>query len=107
MTALKGLVGGLTWVVLFGAAFGEPPSTISLLIVDGMNNHHWPRATKILKEILGGIGQFRANVSTTPAAHAPKEAWAKWQPDFAKCNVVLSNFNGGHTAKDLHWPRET
>ena len=25
---------------------------IRLLIVDGKNNHDWPRATKILKEIL-------------------------------------------------------
>ena len=59
----------------------EPPK-LSLLIVDGMNNHDWPRATKILKEILEGSGQFKVEVSTSPSADASKEAWDKWRPDF-------------------------
>ena len=88
------------------AADPAPPPKLSLLIVDGMNNHDWPRATRILKEILEDSGLFAVDVSTSPPANAPKEAWSKWRPQFAKYRVVLCNFNGGHTAKGVHWPRE-
>jgi uncharacterized protein len=84
---------------------GERPK-ISLLIVDGMNNHDWLRATKILREILEGSGRFRVDVFTSPTANATKEAWDTWRPDFKKYDVVLSNFNGGHTAKGVHWPKD-
>ena len=53
---LRLYVIGLT-VMLGAAAVAAdplPPPRISLLIVDGMNNHDWPRATRILKEILEG-----------------------------------------------------
>ena len=79
-------------------------SRLSLLIVDGMNNHDWPRATKILSGFLERSGRFRVEVSTSPAANAPKEAWDRWRPDFAKYDVVLSNFNGGHKPTSRHWP---
>jgi len=79
-------------------------SKLSLLIVDGKNNHDWPRATKILSGFLESSGQFKVEVSTSPAADAPKEAWDGWQPGFAKYDVVLSNFNGGHKPTSLHWP---
>lgn len=79
---------------------------IRLLIVDGQNNHDWQRATKILREILEHSGLFAVDVSTSPAADAPKMAWEKWQPDFAKYAVVVSNFNGGHLPTSVHWPRE-
>ena len=46
------------------------------------------------------------DVSTSPAADAPKEAWDQWRPEFAKYDVVLSNFNGGHKPTSLHWPRK-
>lgn len=88
------------------AAGPAPPRTLSVLIVDGMNNHDWPRATGILKEILEGSGRFTVDVSTSPAADAPKEAWDRWRPELVEYDVVLSNFNGGHTAKGVHWPRE-
>ncbi|NLX99578.1 MAG: ThuA domain-containing protein [Rhodopirellula sp.] len=77
----------------------------SLLIVDGMNNHDWPRATGILREILEGSGRFTVEVSSSPPADAPKSKWDQWRPDFAKYDVVLSNFNGGHKPDGLHWPR--
>jgi len=79
-------------------------STLSVLIVDGMNNHDWPRATKILSGFLESSGRFTVEVSTSPAADASNEAWDRWQPDFAKYDVVLSNFNGGHKHTSLHWP---
>ena len=48
------------------AIFGAKPAP-TVLIVDGMNNHDWPRATRILKEILDDSGRFaRVDVSTSP-----------------------------------------
>ncbi len=82
-----------------------PPARIPTLIVDGMNNHDWPRATGILREILEGSGRFTVEVSTSPPADAPKSEWDQWRPDFAKYDVVVSNFNGGHKPNSLHWPR--
>lgn len=89
-----------------GPSAAQPAPPIPLLIVDGMNNHDWPRATAILKAALLESGRFTVEVSTSPAAAAPKEAWDKWRPDFSKYPVVVSNFNGGHTAKGIRWPRE-
>jgi len=71
-----------------------------------MNNHDWLGATEILKEILEGSGLFHVDVSTSTPADAPKEAWKQWRPEFKKYDVVLSSFNGGHTANGVHWPSE-
>jgi uncharacterized protein len=68
---------------------------VRLVIVDGMNNHDWPRANRSPKDILEGSGRFKVEFTTSPTDNSPKEAWEKWRPDFAKCDVVLSNFNDG------------
>jgi type 1 glutamine amidotransferase len=81
-------------------------SKLSLLIVDGMNNHDWLRATRILKEILDNSDLFSVDVSSSPTANEPQEVWDQWRPEFAKYDVVLSNFNGGHKPASLHWPKE-
>jgi len=87
------------------AVFGGKPRP-SVLIVDGMNNHDWPRATSILKKVLEDSHSFAfVHVSTSPPGDAPQAAWDAWRPEFAKYDVVVSNFNGGHTAKGAHWPR--
>jgi uncharacterized protein len=88
-----------------GAQSADQPK-IPLLIVDGMNNHDWPRATKILKEILDASGRFSVEVSTSPTGKASKEEWDKWRPQFAQYAVVVSNFNGGFQPSDKHWPRD-
>ena len=77
-----------------------------VLIIDGINNHDWPRATAILKAILQDSGLFVVEISTTPPREGSPEEWAKWRPNFANYDVVISNFNGGHTARGVHWPRE-
>lgn len=92
-----------------GAQSPAPPSAprkLSALIVDGMNNHDWPRATRILRQVLKDSGRFDVTVSTTPPASQPAAAWAAWRPDFSKFDVVISNFNGGHSSSGVHWPRE-
>ena len=95
-------------LTLFAApALAEESSPrLSVLVVDGINNHDWPRGTKILRGILESSGRFMVDVSNSPTADAHHQQWDRWRPEFAKYDVVLSNFNGGHTAKGVHWPRE-
>ena len=50
-------------------------SKLSVLIVDGMNNHDWPRNTRILRSILEGSGLFTVEVSTSPTNTASAEEW--------------------------------
>ena len=54
---------------------GSPQPKRSVLIVDGMNNHDWERATRIIKAILTDSGLFTVDVSTSPPADAPAERW--------------------------------
>src|SRR5436305_657205 len=76
----------------------------SVLFVDGMNNHDWPRNTRILKSILETSGRFTVDVSTSPTNDAPQNEWDNWRPAFSKYEVVVNNFNGGYKATDRHWP---
>ena len=91
---------------LVAGADVPPHPKRSVLIVDGVNNHDWERATRILKGILADSGRFTVDVATSPPADAPSEAWQAWKPDFARYDVVVMNFNGGHTSNGVHWPRE-
>src|ERR1022692_3907081 len=68
---------------------------LSALVIDGMNNHDWEAGTRAIQSILEGSGRFTVTVSTWPA-----------KPDFRGYDVVISNFNGGHTADGTRWPRE-
>ena len=73
---------------------------IRVLIIDGVNNHDWAAGTAGIRSILDEAGGFRVDVSTvTP------ETFDRWRPDFAKYQVVVNNFNGGHTDKGIEWPR--
>ncbi len=71
---------------------------IKALIVDGQNNHDWKATTPVLKRLLEETGLFMVDVTTTPG---PKEPMDTFKPDFAKYDVVVSNYTG----KD--WPQET
>lgn len=79
-------------------AADEAPKPIRVLLIDGQNNHAWQSTTPILKQELESCGRFTVEVSTTPPAKSPAEAWANWHPKFADYGVVVSNYNG-----DL-WP---
>jgi type 1 glutamine amidotransferase len=68
---------------------------LSALVMDGMNNHDWAAGTRAIQSILEGSGRFTVTVSTWPA-----------KPDFSGYDVVIDNFNGGHTAAGTRWPRE-
>ena len=66
---------------------------ISILLVDGQNNHKWQATTPVMKAGLEETGRFTVDVSTSPAK-GKKEGWDKWNPDFSKYDAVLSNYNG-------------
>src|ERR1035441_3713908 len=82
-----------TLVSLSCTAAGAPK--LSALVIDGLNNHDWAAGTRAIQSILEGSGRFTVTVSTWPA-----------NPDFRGYDVVITNFNGGHTADGTRWPRE-
>jgi uncharacterized protein len=81
-------------------------SPVRVLIVDGVNNHDWVTATHDITAILMATSLFSVEVSTSPPRGAPQAAWSSWKPDFARYDVVISNFNGGHQADAIEWPLE-
>jgi type 1 glutamine amidotransferase len=83
----------------------EPPK-ISVLLVDGVSNHDWQAATNSVRAFLAATGKFAVEVSTSPPASASRAAWNSWHPAFAHYQVVIVNFNGGHTPEGLRWPKD-
>lgn len=89
---------------------------IKVLLIDGQNNHAWAKTTPVIKANLEKTGRFTVDVVTSPAKpQAPKAvkggkkqaapksdpaAWAAFKPEFAKYDVVFSNYNGED------WPAE-
>ncbi len=70
---------------------------LKVLIADGVNNHDWAAGTRYIRAILEGSGRFTVDVNTFPQQQ---------KPDFKRYDVVVNNFNGGHTAAGARWPRE-
>jgi type 1 glutamine amidotransferase len=94
-------VRGLALVLLVGAlGTAGAAEKISVLIVDGQNNHRWQATTPLIKDMLLKTGRFDVTVATSPDKKAPKDAWAAFRPDFSKHAVVLMNYTGAS------WPAE-
>ncbi len=74
------------------------PQPLKVLIVDGMNNHDWQYSTAAVRQILAATGRFSVDVVTVDPA-------TPWNPDFQKYNAVFVNFNGGHKADGVRWPK--
>ena len=74
--------------------FAVDNAPIRVLLIDGQNNHAWQTTTPVLKKALESSGRFTVDISTTPPAKSPAEAWAAWHPVFANYGVVVSNYNG-------------
>lgn len=63
-----------------------------VLVVDGQNNHKiWPQTTQMIKGYLQETGLFSIEVATTPSEGSDLSGY---QPDFAKYDLVVSNYNG-------------
>lgn len=75
------------------AAAGSTLAPISVLIIDGVNNHDWEKTTAATRATLEQTGRFTVDVSTSPRKRAAREEWDAWRPDFSDYQVVLSNFN--------------
>ncbi len=74
-------------------------AAIKALIIDGQNNHRvWPETTQLMKQYLEGSGLFSVDVATTPGKGKDMSGF---KPDFAKYDVVISNYNGDP------WPEAT
>lgn len=82
-------------LAFLGASSARAQPRLSAVIVDGVNNHDWAAATRAIRTILETSGRFTVTVSTYPKL-----------PDFSKYDVVIDNFNGGHTATGTRWPRD-
>ena len=71
-----------------GTTFAGP---LKVLIVDGQNNHEWKGTSPILKQYLEQTGLFEADIATTPDKGGDMK---NFKPDFAKYQVVVSNYSG-------------
>ena len=72
----------------------EKPAPISVLIIDGQNNHNWKDTSPFLKKQLEATGRFKVSISTSPPKGADAAVLKAWNPDFSVVQVVLSNYNG-------------
>ncbi len=77
---------------------GPAKPNLTALILDGRNNHSWKTTTPPLKVILEETGIFKVDVATSPPNKQPMDSF---KPEFAKYDVVVSNYNGED------WPAET
>ncbi|MBM82425.1 MAG: trehalose utilization [Planctomycetaceae bacterium] len=95
MKSQRCLIAACLLLVMAVPAFADP---MKALIVEGQNNHRvWPKTTKMMKQYLEQIKLFRVDVARTAAKGTDPD----FQPDFAKYNVVISNYNGAA------WPKKT
>jgi hypothetical protein len=86
------LFGLLASLALASAAAAA--DKINVLIIDGQSNHNWKAMTPPMTADLVKSGRFTVAVATTPERKSAKEAWNTFHPDFSRCDVVLSNYNG-------------
>jgi type 1 glutamine amidotransferase len=102
---------------------GADQGKLAALIIDGQNNHDmWPKTTFMMKQYLEQTGLFTVQIArtaftwqgddllkkyplegvTTTALPQPKSD-PNFKPEFAKYDVVISNFGFGAAP----WPEET
>jgi uncharacterized protein len=86
----------LAILFFFTAGFADAQEKkLSVLIVDGVNNHDWAAGTRAIRSTLEGTGRFRVSVATWPE-----------KPEFSKYDMVVMNFNSGHLPDSKPWPAE-
>lgn len=88
---------GLLWALILTSwcsnSFAAQPdfAVISVLIIDGQNNHKWQETTPLIKQTLEGCERFQVTVATSPARG---EDMSEFDPTFSDYDVVVSNYNG-------------
>jgi hypothetical protein len=128
-----GSVSFLLWIVCFfcvhwttvgSVAWSQTSDPMSVLIIDGQNNHGiWPKTTMMVKRYLEETGLFRVDIVRTKYTWQGEEWLEKYplndglkreavkepkpdpdfRPEFAKYKVVLSNLGFGAA----EWPEGT
>lgn len=113
----------LCLALLLAAQSMASAADLKALIIDGQNNHGvWPKTTMMMKSYLEQTDLFEVDIARTKYSNnganlikefplegfesemRPKpETDPNFKPDFAKYDVVISNF--GHGAAP--WPKET
>ncbi|QDT02303.1 Trehalose utilization [Rubripirellula lacrimiformis] len=73
------------------AADAEDAKPISVLLIDGQNNHKWQETTPVIKQTLEACGEFTVDVVTAPEKGGDMSAF---EPKFDGYDVVVSNYNG-------------
>ena len=71
--------------------WAQQDEKISVLLIDGQNNHNWKATTPLIQQTLEGNGRFEVDVATSPGKG---ESMDSFSPDFSKYDVVVSNYNG-------------
>ncbi len=72
---------------------------IRVLILSGANNHSWKTTTPVLKKMYEDSGKFVVDVTETVPALKPA--------DFAKYDVLVSNYTTYPKMEGFRWPAET
>ena len=78
-------------LILLGITLHGADKKISVLLIDGQNNHNWKATSPVLKAGLEETNRFSVDISTSPQKGGN---WNDWNPDFTKYDAVLSNYNG-------------
>lgn len=68
-----------------------PAEDLSVLLIDGQNNHRWQETTPLIKQTLEGCGRFTVDVLTAPSRGGDM---SEFSPTFTDYDVVVSNYNG-------------
>jgi type 1 glutamine amidotransferase len=82
------------------SAFGQTaPPKIKVLILTGVNNHHWKETTPLLREILEQTGRFDVRVN--------EEGRGNTFETFEPYDVLLLNYNDFHQTAGPWWDDRT
>ena len=71
---------------------------LSVLLVDGQNNHAWKITTPIMQQYYEACDRFTVDVRSSPPQ---KHDMSTFRPQFSQYDVVVSNYNGDP------WPKAT
>jgi len=91
MKRLIPLHASLLCVCCLSIGHAAEPAQISVLLIDGQNNHKWDQTTPLIQQTLEACELFKVDVVTTPPRG---EDMSSFEPDFSSYDVVVSNYNG-------------
>lgn len=97
---MKNLIMIMSAVVMLAAPGGATEGKkVRVLILSGANNHKWKQTTPALKAIYEESGRFTVDVTENVPNLTGK--------DFAKYDVIVSNYTTYPKVKGKRWPAET